>query len=132
MCTTGIRKSVDCTMGALPKRNGYGMVTQTANARGREGDMFIFRLLLGDELSIDVKSQHNLPHGFEVKSLVRLRCTVAIFVAYIEWWAHRHVRHNYSLRMFRKTGSELLAVRMYNKMHISRVLMSLALERTRL
>lgn len=103
------------SMGALPKRNGYGMVTQTANAGGREGDVFVFRLLLGDGLSIDVKSQHNLSHGFEVESLVGSRCTVAILVAYIEWWAHRHVCHDYSMRMFRKTGSELIATRIYNK-----------------
>jgi hypothetical protein len=72
------------SMGALPKRNGSGMVTQTANAGGRGGDVYLFRLLLGDELNIEVESQHILSLGFEVESQAKIRCTVANLVAYIE------------------------------------------------
>jgi hypothetical protein len=47
--------------------------------------------------------------------LVRIRCTAAILVAYIERWADRHVCHNYSSRMFLKTISNLLGVCMHDK-----------------
>ena len=67
--------------------------------------MFVFRLLLGDVVKVDVESQYHLSRGFKVEGLAGTRHTAAIFVAYIEWWPDRHVCHGCSWRMFRKIGS---------------------------
>ena len=102
-------------MDALVTRNGYGMVTQTADAGGCKGDVLVSRLLLGDVLLVDFHVQDRLSCGFEVESLFGIRCSVGVLVAWIERWADRQAFHDCSLCVLRKIVSDLQVVCMHDK-----------------